>query len=75
MAFALGDQVGASVVVSLSTSRVLFLLAAQEGHRLSMVRGLDALADNWGGQIRIQHHAVSDSVSALPLSVSSVDLL
>jgi hypothetical protein len=75
MAFALGDQVGSSIVVSLSTTRVLFLLVPQEGPRPSILRGLDALADNWGGQIRIQHHAVSDSVSALPLSVSSVDLL
>lgn len=63
MAFALGDQTGSSVVVSLSTSRVLFLLASQDSHRLSILRGLDALADNWGDQIRISHHSVRDSAT------------
>jgi hypothetical protein len=63
MAFALGDQVGTSVVVSLSTSRVLFLLARQEAHRVSMMRGLDALADHWRDQIRVLHHSVNNSVT------------
>jgi hypothetical protein len=59
MASALGARTGAADVVTFSTSRVLFLLAAQEGHVAALRLGTEAVARAWKNQIETLQHAAA----------------
>lgn len=71
MAAALANKTGASQVVTLATSRVLFLLAGQGAHRPSLLRGLDSVTRNWGDQFRSNVFSVASHASSEPLEPNS----
>lgn len=75
LAAALAEETGASQVVSLSTSRVLFLLAGQGAHQAALSRGLEALARNWGDQFRLNAFSADDLPETVPLDSHSLPSL